>query len=132
MHSLPRLGSLRVKPGRGFQWRTSEVRRCKLECRKIKSGAALAVASLGGLAMNKNSLRAVESDMDALIPLRAAAEMLGLDSSTIRKRAAGTSGLTIVRQGSKLFLVRCEIIAHRRKLIDDARLKNDVMRLVRR
>lgn len=74
----------------------------------------------------------IESDMDALIPLRVAADLLGLDSSTIRKRSAGTEGLTIVRQGRKLFLVRGEIIAHRRKLIDDARQRNDVLRLVRR
>lgn len=77
-------------------------------------------------------VRVVTTDLEALIPLREAAELLGLDSSTIRKRSAGTADLTIVRQGRKLFLVRGEIIAHRRKLIDDARLQNDVLRLVRR
>jgi hypothetical protein len=41
--------------------------------------------------MDKNSLRAVELDLDALIPLREAAELLGLDPSTIRKRSAGTA-----------------------------------------
>lgn len=82
--------------------------------------------------MENKSLRAVESDLEALVPLREAAAMLGLDSSTIRKRAAGTGGLTMISQGRKLFLVRGEIIAHRRKLIDDARLRNDVLRLVRR
>lgn len=78
-----------------------------------------------------SALRSIETDMDALIPLRKAAELLGLDSSTIRKRSAGTASLTIVRQGRKLFLVRGEIIAHRKKLIDDARQRNDVLRLVR-
>lgn len=82
--------------------------------------------------MTKNPLRAMESDMEALIPLREAAELLGLDTSTIRKRSAGTANLTIVYQGRKLFLVRGEIIAHRRKLIDDARQQNDILRLVRR
>ncbi|MBC8032277.1 MAG: hypothetical protein H7Z16_19495 [Pyrinomonadaceae bacterium] len=81
--------------------------------------------------MDKNSLRAVESDLEALIPLREAAKLLGLDPSTIRKRSAGTANLTVVHQGRKLFLVRGEIIAHRRKLIDDARQRNDVLRLVR-
>lgn len=79
-----------------------------------------------------SELRLVNIDLDALISLREAAEMLGLDSSTIRKRSAGTASLTIIRQGRKLFLVRGEIIAYRRKLIDDARLQNDVLRLVRR
>ncbi len=81
--------------------------------------------------MEKKSLRDVESDLEALIPLREAAGMLGLDPSTIRKRAAGTADLTIILQGRKFFLVRSEIIAHRRKLIDDARQRNDVLRLVR-
>ena len=77
------------------------------------------------------ALRSVETDLDALIPLREAAALLGLDPSTIRKRSAGTAHLTVVHQGRKLFLVRGEIIAHRRKLIDDARQRNDVLRLVR-
>lgn len=77
------------------------------------------------------ALRSVETDLDALIPLREAADLLGLDPSTIRKRSAGTAQLTVVHQGRKLFLVRGEIIAHRRKLIDDARRRNDVLRLVR-
>jgi hypothetical protein len=81
---------------------------------------------------NKNPLRAVESDLEALIPLREAAGMLGLDPSTIRKRAAGTANLTIILQGRKCFLVRAEIIAHRRKLIDDARQQNNVLRLLSR
>jgi hypothetical protein len=80
--------------------------------------------------MNRK-LRAIETDSEALIPLRLAAEMLGLDASTIRKRAAGTSGLTIIPQGRKLFLVRGEVIAYRRKLIDDAHRRTDVLRLVR-
>jgi hypothetical protein len=77
-------------------------------------------------------LRAIEMDLESLVPLRKAAELLGLDTSTIRKRSAGTAHLTIVHQGRKLFLVLGEIIAHRRKLIDDARQHNDVLRLVRR
>ncbi|MEK6281588.1 MAG: hypothetical protein AABN95_14635 [Acidobacteriota bacterium] len=81
--------------------------------------------------MRKNQIQLVESDMEVLVPLREAAQLLGLDPSTIRKRSAGTAHLTIVHQGRKLFLVRGEIIAHRRKLIDDARLRNDVLRLVR-
>ena len=84
----------------------------------------------GELQMHKK-LRVVETDSEALIPLRTAADMLGLDPSTIRKRAAGTANLTLIPQGRKLFLVRDEIIAHRRKLIDDARRRTDVLRLVR-
>lgn len=80
----------------------------------------------------KNRLQAVDSDLETLVPLREGAAMLGLDPSTIRKRAAGTAKLTIVRQGRKLFLVCGEIIAHRHKLIEDARRQNDVLRLVRK
>lgn len=81
--------------------------------------------------MAARPMQLVDSDMEVLIPLREAAQLLGLDPSTIRKRSAGTANLTIIHQGRKLFLVRGEIIAHRRKLIDDARLRNDVLRLVR-
>lgn len=87
------------------------------------------VVALGFMKMKL--LKSTEPDSNALIPLRAGAQMLGLDSSTIRKRTAGTASLTIVRQGRKLFLVLGEIIAHREKLIHDARLRNDVLRLVR-
>jgi hypothetical protein len=80
--------------------------------------------------MNKK-LRTFDIDSEALIPLRAAAELLGLDPSTIRKRAADTADLTIIPQGRKLFLVRGEIIAFRRKLIEDARRRTEVLRLVR-
>ena len=69
-------------------------------------------------------------DLDGLIPVAEGASMLGLDASTIRKRKAGTENLTLVRQGRNLFLVRGEIIAHRAKLIDDARNRNNVLRLV--
>jgi hypothetical protein len=75
-------------------------------------------------------LKALESDMDDLIPLAEAARMLGLDPSTVRKRKAGTEKLTIIPQGKKLFLVRGEIIAHRRILIEDARRRTDILRLV--
>lgn len=74
----------------------------------------------------------VDSDPDDLIPLVAGARMLGLDPSTIRKRKGDTEDLTIVPQGRNLFLIRGEIIAHRRKKIDDARQKTDVLRLVQK
>ena len=76
-------------------------------------------------------LQVVETDLESLIPLRDAAEMLGLDPSTLRKRAAGTARLTIIAQGRKLFMVRGEVIAHRQKIIDDARRRTDVLRLIR-
>jgi hypothetical protein len=69
-------------------------------------------------------------DLDGLIPVAEGASMLGLDASTIRKRKAGTENLTLVRQGRNLFMVRGEIIAHRTKLVDDARNRNNVLRLV--
>jgi hypothetical protein len=74
----------------------------------------------------------IDSDIDRLIPLREAAGMLGLDPSTIRKRAAGTEQLTLVPQGRKLFLVRGEVIAHRQRMIENARRHVDVLTLVRR
>lgn len=80
----------------------------------------------------KPALRIIESDPDDLIPLAHAAEMLGLDPSTIRKRKAGTESLTIVPQGKKLFVIRGEIIAHRKKLVEDARRRTDILRIVRR
>ena len=81
--------------------------------------------------MVKPPFKSLSTDLDALIPLRDGAELLGLDTSTIRKRAAGTAGLTIVPQGRKLFLVRGEVLAHRKKLIDDARQRTDILHLVR-
>jgi len=78
------------------------------------------------------ALKAIESDLDDLIPLARAAEMLGLDPSTIRKRKAGTETLTIVPQGKKFFMIRGEIIAHRKKLVEDARRRTDILRIVRR
>ena len=75
--------------------------------------------------------KAIESDLDDLIPLARAAEMLGLDPSTIRKRKAGTEALTIVPQGKKFFMIRGEVIAHRRKLVEDARRRTDILRIVR-
>lgn len=77
-------------------------------------------------------IKLVDDDSETLISLAKAAGMLGLDSSTIRKRKAGTELLTIVQQGRKLFLVRSEVVAYRRKLIEDARRRTDVLRLVRR
>ena len=77
-----------------------------------------------------STLKLVENDSDALIPLVKAAEMLGLDPSTIRKRKAGTATLTIIPQGKKLFLIRGEVIAHRQKLVEDARQRTDIFRVV--
>jgi hypothetical protein len=77
-------------------------------------------------------MKLVDDDCETLIPLVKAAGMLGLDPSTLRQRKAGTGSLTVVLQGRKLFLVRSEVVAHRRKLIEDARRRNDVLRLVRR
>lgn len=82
--------------------------------------------------MSAKLLQIVDVDLDNLIPLSKAAEMLGLDPSTIRKRKAGTETLTIVPQGKNFFLILGEVIAHRRKKIEDARRQNDVLRLVRR
>jgi hypothetical protein len=75
-------------------------------------------------------LHRIETDLEALIPLREAATMLGLDSSTIRKRAADTATLTLVPQGRKLFLIRGEVLAHRKKLIEDARRRTDILHLL--
>ena len=80
----------------------------------------------------RSAFKKIESDLDDFIPLARAAEMLGLDPSTIRKRKAGTETLTIVPQGKKLFLIRGEVIAHRQKLVEDARRRTDVLRIVRR
>ena len=76
-------------------------------------------------------LKAVQADLDDLIPLARAAEMLGLDPSTIRKRKAGTEELTIIPQGKKFFMIRGEIVAHRQKLVEDARRRTDIFRIVR-
>lgn len=76
-------------------------------------------------------LELVDNDPDDLIPLSVGAERLGLDPSTIRKRKSGTESLTLVRQGRNLYMVLGEVIEHRRRMIEDARQKNDVMRLVR-
>lgn len=75
-------------------------------------------------------VRGERNDPEALIPLRVAAEMLGLDPSTIRKRAAGTDELTLIPQGRKLFLVRREVVAYRSRLIDDARRRTDALQLI--
>lgn len=80
----------------------------------------------------KAAFKKYESDPEGFISIALAAEMLGLDPSTIRKRKAGTETLTIVSQGKKLFLIRGEVIAHRRKLVEDARQRTDVLRIVRR
>lgn len=79
-----------------------------------------------------SNLKLVDNDSETLIPLVKAAGMLGLDPSSIRQRKAGTGTLTIVPQGRKLFLVRSEVVAHRRKLIEDARQRTDVLRLMRK
>lgn len=81
--------------------------------------------------MNAAKLKVTESDLDDFIPLAEAARMLGLDPSTLRKRKAGTETLTIIPQGKKLFMIRGEIIAHRQKLVEDARRRTDIFRIVR-
>lgn len=78
------------------------------------------------------AFKSIESDPDDLIPIAVGAAMLGLSSSAIRKRVAGTDGLTLIRQGKNLFLIRGEVIAHRRKLVEDARQRTDILRIVRR
>lgn len=75
-------------------------------------------------------LKAVENDLDDLIPLARGAAMLGLDPSTLRKRKAGTETLTLIPQGKKLFVIRGEIIAHRQKLVEDSRRRTDIFRIV--
>lgn len=77
-------------------------------------------------------LKLIETDLEALIPLTQAAKMLGLDPSTVRQRKANTAELTIIPQGRNLYLVLGEVIDHRRNLINNARRKNDVKRMVRR
>jgi hypothetical protein len=77
------------------------------------------------------AFKKIESDPDDFIPLALAAKMLGLSSSAIRKRKADTDGLTLIRQGKNLFLIRGEVIAHRRKLVEDARQRTDILRIVR-
>jgi hypothetical protein len=67
-----------------------------------------------------------DAGLEMLMPLREAAELLCLSESTIRKRQAGTSHLTLVRQGTgqrrRIFLVRSEVEGHLKSLIDHARL----------
>lgn len=81
--------------------------------------------------MSTVRLKLTQTDLDDLIPLSKAAEMLGLDPSTIRKRKASTESLTLIPQGKKLFLIRGEVIAHRQKLVEDARRRTDILRLVK-
>lgn len=81
--------------------------------------------------MSAAKLKVTVSDLEDFIPLAEAARMLGLDPSTLRKRKAGTDTLTIISQGKKLFMIRGEIIAHRKKLVDDARRRTDIFRIVR-
>lgn len=80
--------------------------------------------------MNAAKLKVTETDLDDFIPLAEAARMLGLSSSSLRKRKAGTATLTLIAQGKKLFMIRGEIIAHRRKLVDDARQRTNILRIV--
>jgi hypothetical protein len=76
-------------------------------------------------------------DPDDLIPIAVAARMLGHKTTdAIRKRLAGTEGLTIIAQGSgerpRLYLILGEVLAHRQNLIDNARRRTDVLRLVKK
>lgn len=70
-----------------------------------------------------------------LITLKEAAAMLRLTPSAIRQRKAGTHVLTLVRQGTgqrqPIFLVREEVEAHIRSLVEHARrLKDHPFQLV--
>lgn len=77
-------------------------------------------------------LKVHETNLDDWIPLAEAARMLGLDPSTIRKRKADTANLTIIPQGRNLFLIRGEVIAHKKKKEEDARQRTDILRIVGR
>jgi hypothetical protein len=76
-------------------------------------------------------LKLAESDPNRLIPLTKAAQMLGLDPSTLRQRKANTAHLTIIAQGRNLYLVLSEIVDHRSALIENARRKNNIERMMR-
>jgi excisionase family DNA binding protein len=56
-----------------------------------------------------------------LISIKEAAEMLGLAQSTIRGRKAGTEGLTRIRHGRVIRLIKQEVEAHIEKLIVSAK-----------
>jgi predicted DNA-binding transcriptional regulator AlpA len=66
---------------------------------------------------------------ERLMTLQEATEILGLDESTIRKGGAGTAHLTKVRLGDSrrapVRLVRSEVEAFIRDLIDDGRARNE-------
>ena len=72
-----------------------------------------------------------EAEEEELMPLAEAAKELRLGKSTIRLRQGGTEHFTHVRQGSPgsrrapIFLLRSEIIAHKRRLIAAAREQNE-------
>jgi hypothetical protein len=80
--------------------------------------------------MNKRSLKLAADDDEALIPLRVGASLLGLSTATIRQGKAGTENLTRVPQGRKLFLVKGEVLEHRRSLIKAARQTQEALKLV--
>jgi hypothetical protein len=76
-------------------------------------------------------------DPDKLIRLSVAADMVGISSDDMRRVYAIAHGLTIIDQSrpgaqrSRLFMILGEVVAHRRKLIDNARERTNVLRLVK-
>jgi len=83
-------------------------------------------------------LRPVENDMERLIPLTPAARMLGLSPDTLRNGYVSELGLTLIDQSRpgaqrrRFFMVFGEVVEHRRKLIDEARRRTDVTRMLRK
>jgi hypothetical protein len=75
----------------------------------------------------KKRFSTIEDD-ETLIPLKAGASLIGLSPDTIRLGKAGTEGLTKIRQGNKLFLIKAEVLAHRRNLIDAARRTREMLK----
>lgn len=79
--------------------------------------------------MSKATLQPAATDDDeTLITLKTAAAMLGLSPSSIRLRKAGTENLTIIPQGHKLFVLKSEVLAHRRRIIEQAKLAQEILK----
>lgn len=68
----------------------------------------------------RTQLQSIEDD-ETLIPLKVGASLLGLSTASLRQGKAGTENLTKIPQGRKLYLVKGEVLEHRRKLIEAAR-----------
>ncbi len=65
---------------------------------------------------------------EKLITLKEAAALTRLNESTLRKREAGTEGLTHVRMGSRVFLIKSEVEGLIKRRIDEARRYNYKLR----